>query len=307
MINFKQMFYFLLTIAVYGSNASANSPSEIKASELVELVGLPFAWQEKQAFQIHNTNSKGETVGTADFKNSIPGRGNAERIAWYWSAEDGFQIIATENDLLNAYGIDWKKVPFLFYSFVINESGVVAGSFVTGKWEKFPQCSWLWWSLEHGIHLSAIPDQDCYQIVKDIDNSGRVLLNRPDGYAIANISSMDDLEVFDFPINEFNVAIKNWLINFCCNHHVEDVGRLVSVKESEFLNIRYFSKSHPYQPMVWVLSWTEDGGIQGMGSGHCILRYNNMGNNFAWPKGGVLITFTFTINSQGLYITIKEK
>ena len=73
------------------------------------------------------------------------------------------------------YEKDIYQVPFQFYKIVINESGVVAGSFLVNqiKNQKKQECPWFWWSPEKGLHLSKLITQ-C-QILNKINDHGFIL------------------------------------------------------------------------------------------------------------------------------------
>jgi hypothetical protein len=163
------------------STHQANSPTTSpNPADLEGVVGRPFAYGEKQSFHVDSRNSKGETVGTASFKNSNPAIGNAENIAWYWSPENGFKVITSQNELIKFYGVDLFKSNFQFYKLHINENGAIAGSFLIDQpklpgGNKLNQCPWFWWSAQESIHLSQKPDT--YQLVDGINAQGRVLIN----------------------------------------------------------------------------------------------------------------------------------
>jgi len=135
-----------------------------------------FAGSEAQNFHIDSRNSKNEVVGTAHFHNPNPDIGSLEKIAWYWSPSCGFKIICTRTDLLNAYEKDQLRTPFQFYRLVINESGIVAGSFlidqVNDSQGHFNQYPWFWWSINQGLHLSSPPDTD--QILRGINDDNYI-------------------------------------------------------------------------------------------------------------------------------------
>ena len=161
-------------LEVQAQKPQENSSKSINPTDLAVLVGLPFSSGLNQSFFVDSTNSKGETVGTAYFKSPDPKIGSREQIAWQWSAENGFQIITTQTELLNAYDKKREANPFQFYKLVINDSGVVAGSFLVDQ-NSQNVCPQFWWSLEKGLNLSEIPD-NC-QIVKDINNNGEIAIS----------------------------------------------------------------------------------------------------------------------------------
>lgn len=200
---------------------------EMKADDLKELVGMPFASQENQSFHIHNTNSNGETVGIASFKNSNPNIGNSEIIAWYWNPQSGFQIISSRSELLNAYEKDTFKTPFQFYKLMINESGTVAGSFLVDQPCnylncKFNQYAWLCWSEAEDLHLSELPSE-C-QILKGLNDHGFALLehNRSIDFRnfkliLKNTDNPNYTQIFDFsPISEFPPTFEEELKKLFC-------------------------------------------------------------------------------------------
>jgi len=208
------------------SSSTIRNP-KIQANDLVKLVGLPFAWQEYQSFNIDNTNSNGEAVGTAYFKNPDPLIGKEEIIAWYWHPQNGFQIIASQSELLKVYGKDWK-IPFLFYKLVINESGVVAGSFLINQAKGFNEWPWFWWSLDQGIHLSVSPTVN--QIVKGINDNGFLLIEETGNLkftlSIKNIHQQEYSQIFDFqPRTDFQPGFEENLIKTLRNSNSLDYGR----------------------------------------------------------------------------------
>jgi hypothetical protein len=161
---------------VKSGNIKKNFPlqiSQIEPSDLVDAIGLPFAWDEKQSFKIDETNINGEAVGTAYLKdnNKI---GNLEIIAWYWQPKNGFQVISSKTELLKEYNTD-QRTPFQFYSLHINDNGIVAGSFLIDQIGGHNRCPWFWWSTEKGIHPSPIPES--YQLVRDINNKGEIAIS----------------------------------------------------------------------------------------------------------------------------------
>lgn len=183
----------LITFQVYAFH-------NIPANDLEVLVGLPFIWQTDQSFHIDSTNSRGEAVGMAFFKNPNPQIGNPERIAWYWNSENGFQIIAKQTELIDVYAKDWRKVPFLFYKLLINESGIVSGSFLIDQVNGHNQCPWFWWSSEEGIHLNT--PSGVYELVERINNDGFILIQEKTRLkftlTIKNIYQMEYSRNFDF-------------------------------------------------------------------------------------------------------------
>lgn len=164
------LFSFILSAFAY-ANEEVHKIIKSQSKKLELLVGRPFEWNDPQ-LRIWSTNSKGETVGEAYFKNSTSNIGNREVIAWYWHPESGFIIIASGNELLNAFEKDLTK-PFLFYQMFINESGIVACSFLVDQ-KEYNVCPWLWWSLNEGLHLSNEPTS--YQLVTRLNNNGYVLI-----------------------------------------------------------------------------------------------------------------------------------
>lgn len=200
---------------------SARNP-ESEIPDLEQLIGLSLAGLGKQAFQIHNTNSRGEAIGTSYF---YPRIGNLEIIVWYWNPESGFQIISSRSELLNAYGKDIFKTPFQFYKLMINESGTIAGSFLVdqpfdnNRNRKFNQYAWLWWSEKEGLHLSELPSE-C-QIVKGLNDHGFVLMEQNTNYDFRLILkytyNTKYLQVFDFsPLFEFPSTFKESLKKLFC-------------------------------------------------------------------------------------------
>lgn len=173
-----------------------------KPSDLMEIVGSPFFSKEEHSFHIHNMNSKGETVGVASFQNK---EHNVENIAWYWNPQSGFQIISSQSELIKTYGKDIRKVPFQFSKLVINESGIVAGSFLIDQTndprDNFNQYPWFWWSSENGIHLSPIPDK-C-QLVEGINNQGKIVISEINRSGIiVDITNKDDVREIKYPTRE---------------------------------------------------------------------------------------------------------
>jgi hypothetical protein len=161
------------------SNAKVEKEPHVAASEikinpldLEKLVGMQLHRDaEGFCFYIDEHNSRGEVVGWAHFKPN-------EIVAWCWSPNSGFQVIATKSFLFKEYGKPDNHHPFQFSTLHINEKGVVAGSFLIDQL-KGPgvgnRYSWFWWSSEEGIHLNPVPA--IYQLVDDINNKGNILIN----------------------------------------------------------------------------------------------------------------------------------
>ncbi|MBS0626715.1 MAG: hypothetical protein JSS09_00710, partial [Verrucomicrobia bacterium] len=177
-----------------------SAPSSLipQPSNLQKLVGLPLRDPVTSYFQIHNTNSKGEATGVADFKKDD---GSSEKSAWYWNPNEGFKIIISESELLKIYEKDGLKIPFQFYTLSINDAGVIAGSFLIDQ-PGFNQNPWFWWSAKQGIHLSS-PPIDIYQIVQGINNKGHVLINEINKRAfVKNINNDNYQREIEFPSQE---------------------------------------------------------------------------------------------------------
>lgn len=213
------------TISTELFEKTTSSPSEIKPSDLAQLVGLPFRSPANQSFKIHQSNSKGETVGIAYFDNQDY---SIELFAWYWNPEKGFQIIARQSELLGAYGKDIHKVPFQFSKLVINESGIAAGSFLVNEIpQHFHRYPWFWWSCEKGLHLSEIPSQT--QVLERINDQGFVLIGH-------NTSS------------EFTLILKNiyqpeYSQIFAFNPYFEIPPSFQESLKSLFCEVNYYSKN----------------------------------------------------------------
>lgn len=172
-IKFLILLFFQCTV-VYSAHANIEYHQEIEnqAKDLESLVGRSFAWENRKNLKIHNTNSKGQTVGEAYFTNSDGSIGNPENVAWYWHPGQGFSIIISQNELLDIYEKDHRK-SFQFYEMSINESGIVVFSFLVDQ-RGYNVCPWLWWSLDEGIHLSEEPTS--YQLVTKLNDNGYVLI-----------------------------------------------------------------------------------------------------------------------------------
>src|ERR1700691_6099321 len=83
---------------------------------LESFIGIPIDY-----FRIDSSNSSGETVGMAFFKNPDTSTGTPERIAWYWHPENGFCVIASRTTLRDSYKIDKSSIPFEFFKLAIND------------------------------------------------------------------------------------------------------------------------------------------------------------------------------------------
>lgn len=167
----RVIFLLILNYTFIYSNLEIHKSIADQAKDLESLVGRPFAWKNPQ-LKICSTNSKGETVGAAYFKNLDPNLGNSEKVAWYWHPILGFSIIASQNELLSVYGKD-NRNPFQFSDMLINESGIVAFSFLVDQ-KGYNVCPWLWWSLNEGPHISNEPTS--YQLVEKFNKNGFVLI-----------------------------------------------------------------------------------------------------------------------------------
>lgn len=203
MKSIKILFLFCLFCVktiLYASESEECYKTIINQFKNLELlVGRPLAWPEKHQIKIESTNTKGETIGWADFKNSDQMIGNEEKIAWYWHPEKGFAIIASQNALLDTYGKDHQK-PFQFYEMFINDSGIVVFSFLVDQ-KGYNVCPWLWWSLDEGLHLSEEPTS--YQLVRRLNDTGYVLikefiLHPGFRFHIKHFKDEDDLYTYEF-------------------------------------------------------------------------------------------------------------
>ncbi|MFI5342808.1 MAG: ankyrin repeat domain-containing protein [Chlamydiales bacterium] len=234
-------------------NASEVPIATIDPRDLSKLVELPFFGSIDHSFKIYNKNSKNETVGIATFQKDR----NTERIAWFWSPLNGFTIVTTQNELLEVFGKNKFKVPFQFYELQINESGVVAGSFLIDQPKTngkiFNQCPWFWWSIDEGVHLNPAPQS--YQLLAKINNYDLVLLEdySEDKLIIKDIhNNIPSKTIFYYPKNELSEVAKDVL---------KDLYKKINYTESRNLTIR----SIQWYPLV-INSFNDESKIVGEGS-----------------------------------------
>ena len=222
MFNYFLSILIIITSSVVSSACaheylSQNAFPQMNPMDLEQIVDKPFAWEVGESFRIHGKNLRGEMVGIATFKQPNPQFGSREIIAWFWSPESGFQVIASQTELISFYDKDILQIPFQFYILVINDLGIVAGSYLIDQPRKdghlYNQCPWFWWSIEAGIHLSTPPE--IYQLVEGINNIGHVLISEINKSAfVKDIYNEDYIRYVEYPSCEIMkkrmVLGKNW-------------------------------------------------------------------------------------------------
>lgn len=271
LVKFLFLFNSLVTLSLYASSNSGDHSLErqflssgqnldVNGSDLSLIVGLPFAWSEKDAFQIHGKNSAGEAVGIAYFKKDQYGS-YIEIIAWHWYPGYGFQIITSKSELIQAYGKGDKKVPFQFYRLIINDCGVVAGSFLIDQpYRNFNQYPWFWWSSESGLHLSALPSTS--EILKKINDIGFVLLEHVTStnfaLTIKNVNDPDYSKVICFQSTKLNSI-------------------MLEILKPLFLQVHYLCGANIRLKLHWypICANYFDENLKIVGEGTCIASFSN--------------------------------